>query len=103
MHSEIFTFSFVFEKSSRVSFSLFLMETDNWVPVDNMRTQLAPLIVVKQEFPDFRTSLLNGVGNNDEENNNEFPIIKSENDCNNNQPEDLNSFLKKSKKQSKKL
>lgn len=60
-----------------------------------MRTQLAPLIVVKQEFPDFRTSLIDG-GENDEENNNNFPI-KSENDCNNNQPEDLNLFSKKSK------
>lgn len=73
------------------------METENWDSVDNMRTQLAPLIVVKQEFPDFRTSLLNGVDNN-EENNNDFPTIKSENDCNNNQPEDLNLFLKKSKR-----
>lgn len=59
-----------------------------------MRTQLAPLIVVKQEFPDFHANL----NENDEENNNSFPIIKSENDCNNNQHEDLNSFSKKSKK-----
>lgn len=61
-----------------------------------MRTQLAPLIVVKQEFPDFRTSFIDG-NENDEENNNSFPTIKSENDCNNNQSEDLNSFSKKSK------
>lgn len=59
-----------------------------------MRTQLAPLIVVKQEFPDFRTTLLDS-GNHEENNN--FSSIKSENDCNNNQPEDLNSFSKKSK------
>lgn len=62
-----------------------------------MRTQLAPLIVVKQEFPDFRVNLIDG-NQNDEENNNNFPSIKSENDCNNNQPEDLNSYSKKSKK-----
>jgi hypothetical protein len=61
----------------------------------DMRTQLAPLIVVKQEFPDYRSSLLDGSEN--EENNNDFPTIKSENDCNNNQPEDLNPFTKKSK------
>lgn len=61
-----------------------------------MRTQLAPLIVVKQEFPDYRANLLDG--NENEENNNNFPTIKSENDCNNNQPEDLNSYSKKSKK-----
>lgn len=60
-----------------------------------MRTQLAPLIVVKQEFPDFRTSLI-GSGR-EEENNNDFPHIKSENDCNNNQPEDLNQYTRKSK------
>lgn len=59
-----------------------------------MRTQLAPLIVVKQEFPDFHANL----NENDEENNNDFPTIKNENDCNNNQHEDLNSFSKKSKK-----
>ena len=62
-----------------------------------MRTQLAPLIVVKQEFPDFRVNLIDANGH-DEENNNHFPSIKSENDCNNNQPEDLNSYSKKSKK-----
>lgn len=61
----------------------------------DMRTQLAPLIVVKQEFPDYRSNLLEGSEN--EENNNDFPVIKSENDCNNNQPEDLNPFAKKSK------
>jgi hypothetical protein len=61
-----------------------------------MRTQLAPLIVVKQEFPDFHANLIDN--NENEENNNNFPQIKSENDCNNNQPEDLNSFIKKSKK-----
>lgn len=71
------------------------METENWKSPD-MRTQLAPLIVVKQEFPDFRTNLIDS-GENDEENNNIFATIKSENDCNNNQPEDLNSFTKKSK------
>lgn len=59
-----------------------------------MRTQLAPLIVVKQEFPDFHAN----INDNDEENNNDFPSIKNENDCNNNQREDLNSFSKKSKK-----
>lgn len=62
-----------------------------------MRTELAPLIVVKQEFPDFR---INGniSDENGEENNNNFMIIKSENDCNNNQPEDLDSLsVKKSK------
>lgn len=65
-----------------------------------MRTQLAPLIVVKQEFPDFRVNLIDG-NEIDEENNNNFPSIKSENDCNNNQPEDLNSYsTKKSKKSS---
>lgn len=58
-----------------------------------MRTQLAPLIVVKQEFPDFHESYIE----NGEENNNSFPTIKSESDCNNNQPEDLNPFSKKSK------
>lgn len=62
-----------------------------------MRTQLAPLIVVKQEFPDFRANLIDG-SENDEEINNNFPTIKSENDCNNNQPEDLNLYSKKSKK-----
>lgn len=62
-----------------------------------MRTQLAPLIVVKQEFPDFRTNLIDSSGN-DEENNNVFATIKSEHDCNNNQPEDLNRYTKKSKK-----
>lgn len=71
------------------------METVNWKSLD-MRTQLAPLIVVKQEFPDFRVNLIDG--NDNEENNNNFPSIKSENDCNNNQPEDLNSYSKKSKK-----
>lgn len=72
------------------------MGTVNWKSLD-MRTQLAPLIVVKQEFPDFRVNLIDG-NENDEENNNNFPSIKSENDCNNNQPEDLNSHSKKSKK-----
>lgn len=64
-----------------------------------MRTELAPLIVVKQEFPDFRIDG-NRISENGEENNNNFTTIKSENDCNNNQPEDLNSILlgKKSKK-----
>lgn len=62
-----------------------------------MRTQLAPLIVVKQEFPDFRNNLIGG-GIEQEENNNDFPSIKRENDCNNNQAEDLNDFTKKSKK-----
>lgn len=59
-----------------------------------MRTELAPLIVVKQEFPDFR----NSISENGEENNNNFMIIKSEHDCNNNQPEDLDLLsIKKSK------
>jgi hypothetical protein len=64
-----------------------------------MRTELAPLIVVKQEFPDFRIDG-NRLSENGEENNNNFTNIKSENDCNNNQPEDLNSILlgKKRKK-----
>jgi len=64
-----------------------------------MRTELAPLIVVKQEFPDFRIDG-NRISENGEENNNNFTNIKSENDCNNNQPEDLNSILlgKKRKK-----
>lgn len=64
-----------------------------------MRTELAPLIVVKQEFPDFRING-NSISENGEENNNNFTAIKSENDCNNNQPEDLNSIslVKKSKK-----
>ncbi|CAG9798960.1 unnamed protein product [Chironomus riparius] len=57
-----------------------------------MRTELAPLIVVKQEFPDFRIDG-NRISENGEENNNNFTTIKSENDCNNNQPEDLNSIL----------
>lgn len=62
--------------------------------IADMRTQLAPLIVVKQEFPDFRSSLLGS--ERDEENNNDFHI-KSENDCNNNQPKDLNQYTRKSK------
>lgn len=66
------------------------METENW---ENMRTQLAPLIVVKQEFPDFRNNL-DGIV---EEENNNYPSIKRENDCNNNQAEDLNELSKKSK------
>jgi len=50
-----------------------------------MRTQLAPLIVVKQEFPDFRLDSNGNISNgNDEENNNFTALIKSENDCNNN-------------------
>lgn len=57
-----------------------------------MRTQLAPLIVVKQEFPDYRNNLIG-----EDNNNNDFPSIKRENDCNNNQAEDLNEFIKKSK------
>lgn len=67
-----------------------------------MRTELAPLIVVKQEFPDFRIDGHARIGSeNGEENNNNFVNIKSENDCNNNQHEDLNasvfSVVKKSK------
>lgn len=65
-----------------------------------MRTELAPLIVVKQEFPDFRID--GHSSENGEENNNNYVNIKSENDCNNNQHEDLNtsvlSVVKKSKK-----
>jgi hypothetical protein len=66
-----------------------------------MRTELAPLIVVKQEFPDFRING-NGLSEHDGEdnnNNNNFMTIKSENDCNNNnQREDLDSLsYKKSK------
>lgn len=64
-----------------------------------MRTQLAPLIVVKQEFPDYRTNFIDGNGN--EENNNDFPTIKSENDCNNNQPEELNCFSAKKSKETR--
>lgn len=70
-----------------------------------MRTELAPLIVVnvKQEFPDYRIDRrLASLSENGEENNNNFAnTIKSENDCNNNQSEDLNSAVftvKKSKK-----
>jgi hypothetical protein len=66
-----------------------------------MRTELAPLIVVKQEFPDFRID--GHSSENGEENNNNFVNIKSENDCNNNQREDLNPSVlsvKKSKKNS---
>jgi hypothetical protein len=63
-----------------------------------MRTELASLIVVKQEFPDFRING-NSISENGEENNNNFPNIKSENDCNNNRPEDYDSLsVKKSKK-----
>ena len=68
-----------------------------------MRTELAPLIVVKQEFPDFRIDGGHArIGSeNGEENNNNFVHIKSENDCNNNQHENLNnsvlSVVKKSK------
>jgi hypothetical protein len=66
-----------------------------------MRTELAPLIVVKvkQEFPDFRIET-HRLSENGEENNNNFAHIKSENDCNNNQSEDFNSpvlSVKKSK------
>jgi hypothetical protein len=63
-----------------------------------MRTQLAPLIVVKQEFPDYRVDLLEGSVHEDDNNNN-FPIIKGENDCNNNQQEDLTTSLAKKCKQ----
>lgn len=64
-----------------------------------MRTELAPLIVVKQEFPDFRIDGRHAsLSENGEENNNIFANIKSENDCNNNQTEDLNSPLFRLKK-----
>lgn len=69
-----------------------------------MRTELAPLIVVKQEFPDFRIDgRLASLSENGEENNNIFANIKSENDCNNNQSEDLNSPLFRVKKSKKKI
>lgn len=63
-----------------------------------MRTQLAPLIVVKQEFPDYRGDLLEGNVHDDDDNNNNFPVIKTENDCNNNQQEDLSALAKKCKR-----
>lgn len=59
-----------------------------------MRTQLASLIVVKQEFPNFSTSIAD---NNYTDIQNNSSSIKSENDCNNNISEDLNYFSKKSK------
>lgn len=62
-----------------------------------MRTQLAPLIVVKQEFPDYRGDLLEG-SVHDDDNNNNFSVIKTENDCNNNQQEDLSALAKKCKR-----
>lgn len=50
-----------------------------------MRTQLAPLIVVKQEYPDFR---IDGHSFSEHEENNNYTTIKIENDFNNNQPND---------------
>lgn len=55
-----------------------------------MRTRLAPLIVVKQEFPDdfCEDSNLNSEQKHTNYENG-YLLLKSENDCNNNQQEDF--------------